>query len=62
MPIEKRRNKINLRQKKLLSMKKRDLENRNTDLKKQNKTKCKIIIWKQQHLWILQTHTRLHNI
>ena len=30
MPIEKRRNKINLRQKKLLSMKKRDLENRNT--------------------------------
>ena len=41
--------KINLRQKKLLSMKKIDLENRNTNFKKGN-SKYQIIIRKQQHL------------
>ena len=40
--------KINLRQKKLLSMKKIDLENRNTNFKKGN-SKYQIIIRKQQH-------------
>ena len=34
MLIGQRRKKINLRQKKWINMKKRDLENRNTDLKK----------------------------
>lgn len=36
MLIEQRRKIINLRQKKLLSVKKRDFENKNRDLKKAN--------------------------
>ena len=36
MLIEQRRKNVNLRQKKILNIKKRDLENRNTDFKKAN--------------------------
>ena len=52
MLLKQRRKKINLRQKKLLTVKKRDLQSRNTDFKK-SKNKCQITITcEQQHLYL----------